>query len=307
MGKSPGASRIPAGPKETSGGGQCACVWGILYAEKAEITPREGEEGGNEEPASCPLPGAEPRSPAAPPRCLRERSGERGAPAAAAPSPCAARRAGDKSDIPCVCLAPAPSFPRLPGSASPPQGQGSAAGPASPTDRGEGGTVSWGGLFAWVCWVWVFLFSHPPLIIMGWSGRAAAADRRRRRRTRVPVTAEEAAGLRSRQHGGLELPPPAPPGSAHPLPHHPHQVSIKRYGGEGEATRIPLPSSDRTMPHGRTWTAPRFGEPLPPPRAAGEALGAGPPGPQPRSLLLPSRECRAPAGGHGGQRGSGSR
>lgn len=32
-----------------------------------------------------------------------------------------------------------PPSPRLPGSASPPQGQGSAAGPGSPTNLGEGG------------------------------------------------------------------------------------------------------------------------------------------------------------------------
>lgn len=44
MGKSPGASRIPAGPRETSGGEQRACRRGDpLYAEKAEITPTERE------------------------------------------------------------------------------------------------------------------------------------------------------------------------------------------------------------------------------------------------------------------------
>lgn len=186
MGKSPGASRIPAGPRETSGGEQRACRRGDpLYAEKAEITPteremererereREGEKKmtiiiGREEAASCPLPGA------VPPRCCGSGAGaERGAPAAAAPSPCAARRAGDKSDFPCV-PGPGPLLPPpLSGSASPPQGQGSAAGPGSATDQRKGGVcvrerggggVRLGGLLGCVGFLvgfWFLLASSP--------------------------------------------------------------------------------------------------------------------------------------------------
>lgn len=121
---------------------------------------------------------------------------------------------------------------------------------------------------AWVVCLGVLAFwlgfgfcSHPPLTIMGWSSRAAAADgRRRRRRTRAFGTAEEAAGLQ--QGAGAASPQPPGPSTLPPSP-----SSSPRWGRIGEQGASLLPPSSGTVPRrqgGRidTEPAPTVGEPL---------------------------------------------
>lgn len=111
---------------------------GILYAEKAGITPREGEgERKNkiriEEPASCPLPGAVRA------RCLRSgaESGGLRQPQHRAPAPLAVPET--KAIFPVAAWPPVPSFPPPPRLCLPlPRAREAQPVPGSPTDRGGG-------------------------------------------------------------------------------------------------------------------------------------------------------------------------
>lgn len=93
-----------------------------------------------------------------------------------------------------------------------------------------------------------------------------------------------------------------PHGLTHPPPHHPHRGFITRYGAQrGQRASRCSPAAERCPPAG-AGLSPGLGS-CSHACTAGAALGVGPGAArsQPRSLLLLSRERRAPAGGTGGK------